>query len=592
MNRILLVFAFFLATLAGCKRDVSHTGTPDPQPNIVNPEPVTATIQGNVYNENNDPAAGVLIKVGIKTATTDAKGYFRILNAPLDKHASLVTAEKAGYFKALRSFSATAATNNVSIKLVKKSLTGSVNGTTGGDVTLANGSKISLPANGIVLQGSGAAYTGTINVYAAYIDPTTNDISQTIPGSLMADDKNGSRVTLASYGMLAVELETAGGQKLQVKNGSKATLTAPIPSTMLGSAPATIPMWYLDEASGIWQEEGSATKSGSSYSGQVSHFSFWNYDVNLPGVNLSLKITTGSQPLVHALVKLTASAYPSSSYGFTDSLGQVSGLVPSNQQLVMQVLDQCHNVIYTQNVGPFTQNTTLAPIALAGGTSNAIITVQGSLKNCSGNAVTDGYAIISHGNNYRYVAVDANGNFTTNFMQCPGSSSPTIQVLGVDNGTTQQGNPVTTNVTMPVTNAGNISACGTSSAQFMSFTYNGNNYYLTGVDSIGGNTFNAPTGGFTTSLSAAINSPMQMIYMSFNHSTATTGTPYTVNNYMSVYVNGTSAYTQGATNVQVTFTNFPTAMGQFYEGHFSGTFNSGGAVHTITNGTFRLRRDN
>ncbi|RYF43459.1 MAG: hypothetical protein EOO27_44290, partial [Comamonadaceae bacterium] len=59
----------------------------------------------------------------------------------------------------------------------------------GGDATLSNGSKVSLPANGIVDAATGAAYTGSVKVYAAYIDPSSQDIAQVIPGSLTANDK-------------------------------------------------------------------------------------------------------------------------------------------------------------------------------------------------------------------------------------------------------------------------------------------------------------------------------------------------------------------------------------------------------------------
>src|SRR6266508_2099355 len=150
---------------------------------------IIATLQGNILDENGQPAIDVAITAGNKITTTNAHGYFRIILALLDKHASLVIAEKPGYFKAYRTFLATSGVNQVLIKLVKKSFSGSINSSAGGDIVLANGSKISLPTNGII-KASGDAYNGTINVYTSYIDPTSQDIPQTIPGSFMADDKN------------------------------------------------------------------------------------------------------------------------------------------------------------------------------------------------------------------------------------------------------------------------------------------------------------------------------------------------------------------------------------------------------------------
>jgi len=91
-----------------------------------NPAPFKATLQGNIIDENDLPAENVTIQVGDKTTTTNTDGYFRIVNASLDKNAALVIAEKAGYFKALRSFNATSGANNVTIKLIKKRHAGTI----------------------------------------------------------------------------------------------------------------------------------------------------------------------------------------------------------------------------------------------------------------------------------------------------------------------------------------------------------------------------------------------------------------------------------------------------------------------------------
>src|SRR5699024_2442392 len=135
----------------------------------------------------------------------------------------------------------------VVIKLVKKSLGGTVDAAAGGEVSLNNGTKISLPANGVVKASTNSVYTGAVNVYAVYIDPTATDILERVPGSFMANDKDGKRVLLSSYGMMAVELESSAGEKLQIKTGGTATLTSPIPAAAQASAPATIPLWYVDE---------------------------------------------------------------------------------------------------------------------------------------------------------------------------------------------------------------------------------------------------------------------------------------------------------------------------------------------------------
>ena len=43
---------------------------------------------------------------------------------------------------------------------------------------------------------TGQPYTGTVNVYSAYIDPTAADISSTVPGSFMGIDTDNQRTIL------------------------------------------------------------------------------------------------------------------------------------------------------------------------------------------------------------------------------------------------------------------------------------------------------------------------------------------------------------------------------------------------------------
>ena len=582
----LLMLLFLAFSFFQCQKDLSYVGEPDPIPVIpeaIKPEPITATLQGNILDENNQPAAGVSITVGTKTTNTNATGYFRIVSASLDKKSALVVAEKVGYFKGLRVFAATSGTNQVTIKLVKKTLAGTVGAASGGAVTLANGAKVSLPANGVVVAASGSAYTGDVRVYAAYINPLASDISQTVPGSFAANDKTGKRVSLSSYGMMAVELASNTGEKLQIKTGSAATLTTPIPPTVLASAPATISLWSVDETAGLWKEEGTATKIGNNYVGDVSHFSFWNCDQPINAVYLSMTIhTPDSLPLVYAIVKITRSGtgFQTSAYGYTDSLGQVSGLVPANESLLVEILDPCYNVAYTQTLAALTQNTYLGIITVAA--SSYLNTFKGKLLNCSGLPVINGYALISINNLVRYAAVDSVGNFDIKFITCA-SSATTAQVIAVDNATQQQSAVSTVMLTSPLTNVGSITACGTSSAQYINYTLDGTAYSLTSTANDSMTAYTAGQGGINTTYIMG-NSNSSSNYINFSSPAGATG-PFPIQQFSVQNFNNVTLIQP----FNVTFTQFATTVGSFYEGSFSGSFTDSTITHTIST-TFRVRR--
>ena len=585
LTTVLLLATITLLTF-NCQKEINYN-LPGGQDNS-SQAPITGTLQGNVLDENGDPAVGVAIQVGTKTAMTNAKGYFRIAAAALDRNASHVTAEKPGYFTSHRSFRATEGVNQVTIRLIPKTLAGTVNAGSGGEVTLTNGSKISLPQNAVRLGST--TYTGTINVYAAYIDPSSDEIAETVPGSFMANDKDDRRVTLASFGMLAVELESPSGEKLQVAEGKKATLTTAIPAASLAAAPATISLWYLNEQTGLWEEEGTATRSGNVYVGDVSHFSFWNCDIGIPAITLSMTVKNGhGDPIVHALVRISRTGATNwiQAYGITDSLGKVSGLVPANESLLVEVLDPCMNPVYSQNAGPYSQNTNLGVITI-NNSGTSLVNVTGRILNCAGNAVTDGYAIVYFNNMARYANTNANGEFAVSFITCPASGTH-VEVTPVDESVQQQGVAAMVPLVSPVTNAGNLTACGISAEQYINYTLDGTNYSTNslGNDSLMGYTWQQGAVPFTTILTGMSISSNSSITVEFQSNSQVAGT-YPVSR---LYVNGFNQV-EIIAPFNVTLTNFPATAGGFYEGSFTGQFrdqSNPSITHTL-NGTFRLRR--
>ncbi len=561
--------------------------------NTSNPKnPITANLQGIVLDENGVPSAGALLVIGSKTATTAANGFFRILNADLDKSASLVKIEKAGYFTGYRTFMATAGSNMVKIKLIKKQLIGTVNATSGGVATLSNGAKITLQPNGVIKK-AGGAFSGDVTVYAAYIDPTATDIAETLPGSYMADDKDNKRVTLKSYGMLAVELESATGEKLQVAPGKTAELKTPIPASLLATSPSTIPLWYVDEQTGIWKEDGTATKVGNSYVGNVSHFSFWNCDIGINAVTLKFKVvTTSGLPLINIPLAISTNYLYDSRGGFTDGNGVASGFVPANQNLILYVNGNCGTNVFTQNLGSFSQNTDLGNIVLTN-TLQPIIEVSGNVVNCSGQAVTNGELLLISNNSYSnyfysmntYTNINTNGTFSYAFIKC--NSAPTnIGILGIDNTTQQQGTTSSYALNNSNLNVGTIVACGNSSSQFINYTLDGANYSITNlVDSSRASTFNYGN-YFASSLNFMDVVSSKNIRLGFTSITQIPGS------YPLTDMTAQNHYLNPITGSTINITNFPLNIAEFYEGSFTASYNdytTPTIVHNI-NGNFRIRR--
>lgn len=545
------------------------------------PQPLSAKLQGNIYDEHGVPAAGVMITVANQTTTTNPSGYFKLDHVTLDQNASVVTAEKAGYFKAFRTFCATSATNQVVIRLTKKMAAGRIDANSGGTVALSNGSKISFKTNSVVIASSGIPYSGDIHVFAAYIDPTSENIGENFPGSVLADDNKGKRVVLSSYGMLAVELESTSGEKLQIAPGQSAMISSTIPSSLLSTAPVTIPLWYINEQTGIWKEEGLAVKSGSSYVGEVKHFSWWNCDVPNSAVMFTTKIRSADGlPLTNACVRARSLGnFNVNGYTWTDSLGQVRSPMPINQDVYLEILDPCKQVIYSKIIGPFTQNTDMADINVS--RSASIVTIKGNVAGCSGEKLTKSYVVITVNNIVYTSTVDGNGNFMTSFTRCAGTAT-NAEIFGVNPLLLQQGSPLTLNITAPVTDVGTITACGNPLQQFIDYTLDGVQYII--LDSLDAYINQVPATGESISLIFGKGmASSERLNFSINNATGPGSYPLNglgIRNYYSISTNP----------AVVNLTTFPQIPGQYFEGTFSAGFTqSAGPLHTV-NGSFRLRR--
>lgn len=467
-------------TYPGCQK----SDTPDiDNYTIYKPELVTADISGRIVDENQLPVSDATVKAGSVSITTNASGTFRLANLSVDKHAGSITVEKTGYFKAVKTIVVTPNKDNiVSLQLIKKTVTGSFTGTSGGNIVLPGGGRVVFSSNAIVTDGTTTAYAGTVAVSAFFINPEATNFQEIMPGTLRGITTDNEETGLQSFGMMAVELNGAGGEKLQLAKGKTAGITFPIPASLRASAPATIPLWSLDEKTGLWKEEGIATRQGNDYIGEVGHFSYWNCDAPFKVIDFTATIKTQSAGLANAKVVVSATGADSllSGFGYTNAEGIVSGKIPANRALTLKVYDKCGTLLHTKNVGPFTDNTDLGVITV---TSNAQqITISGTVVNCSAAAVANGYVTINVEGIY-YRSNLTNGAFGFSFIPCTNALT-SVSVIAYDITGNQSSEIITVPITGTTVNTGQLTACGNTLDQYINYNINGISYSINGIDSL------------------------------------------------------------------------------------------------------------
>ncbi len=296
-----------------------------------------ATVEGTVRDTDGNPLSGVSVKSGESATTTDARGNF-IFNRVADAGGRFVlNFSKEGYFGITRSglFE-----ENLSMQVVMQSKQGSNTVATsfsaGKDKTLeAEGMKVNIPASSLVTL-DGKAYTGTVKAEMLYLSPENDNFSTMMPGGDMAAVRNDeSNATLLSYGMVEVSLSDQKGNKLQLRNGNTSEMTFPIPENMKDNPPASIPLWYFDEGSGLWVEEGEATLQGDVYVGTVNHFSWHNLDVPAERVTITGKVTDcEGRPVSRVLVTADQTS------AMTNADGRYTVYVPENTPVTVTVTSE------------------------------------------------------------------------------------------------------------------------------------------------------------------------------------------------------------------------------------------------------------
>ncbi|MEI6946610.1 carboxypeptidase-like regulatory domain-containing protein [Paraflavisolibacter sp. H34] len=466
--------ALLLLFYTGCQKELNPDLT-DPQTEV--PETVTASVTGRVLDENGVPVGGAQVITRSGTTLTDINGEFRFNRVALDKEGGFVRVEKAGYFSGSRTFAVTAGSlNYVAIELIPQTQAGTFGAAGGGAVTVPSGGSITFPAQSVINASSRTVYSGEVKVAAFHLNPEAANFNNIMPGSLEGLTTGNEQVALKSFGMMAVELTGSGGEKLQLASGKKATLTFPIPATLQGKAPATIPLWYFDEAAGRWKEEGVATKQGSNYVGTVAHFSFWNCDAPFKVVDFEAVITDQNGPMPFTKVTITEAGDEAqlSGSGYTDSAGRISGMIPANVSLNLSVYNKCGDQVYQDNIGTLSQKKNLGTLRVNNPATSNTYRFSGTLHNCSNAPVASGFVtILLGGQNYR--AAVTNGNFSTTITACQAAAQATVAGYDIDGRAYSDTLTLNTASSTPL----QLKACNAITVnEFLDFNFNGTRYYF------------------------------------------------------------------------------------------------------------------
>lgn len=585
---IAIIFCFITSCKKGFNPDIS---TRDSTSNI---SYTIASVSGRVIDMSDQPVSNANITTTFGSTTTDANGQFNLTDIKFDKNAAFVSASKTGYFMGSTTFltSSDNSKNYVEITLIPKVESGTFTASSGGNVTIPNGGSISFQAGSIQDATTNAPYSGTVSVAAYFINPSNSIVAQIMPGDLRGIDSSNNEKGLQPYSMIVAELTGSSGQKLQLISNKPATLTFPIIAGLQSSAPATISLWSFDETKGLWKQEGVATKQGNNYTGKVAHFSYWDCDMGIPVVNFKMKVEDNNGNLLNGIevdvsyqYSSSDTAFMTSKHGYTDGAGIVQGKVPANQQLQITVHGgQCNSTLYTQTITTTNNDVDLGTTKVNVGW--VPVTFSGTVKDCSGNNITNGTVTVSLDGNNTTGNIN-NGTFSITVNRC-NANAAVANIVAVDVANNVQDATSIQNVTNAnITNI-SLKPCTQNVEQYVSYTMNNTSYsFVSPTDSLSYNIY-AGVSIWATKQPPSSGADEVNIYMNDTIPGTSTG------KQLYIKQSGTIYQSKLSDAITTTITEFGAKSSGYIAGSFSGNIytdtTSANATKYPVQGTFRIKR--
>ncbi|MGB1298311.1 MAG: putative Ig domain-containing protein [Psychrobium sp.] len=246
----------------------------------------------------------------VSLGKTDEQGFLTSNMFPNGSSVSIAVT-KSGFANQVIQFEVPKTTQQLSpqtITLLERVAAKIFDGSQDSEVKGDDGAQVNVKGNAFE-NAQGETVSGDIKLHITPVDVSNDSAEQGgFPGSFSGVTDDDETVNIVTYGTTEFVFTDDNGNELQLKDGETADILLPIYLTqhMDGTAIKAgdkIPLWHLNEETGIWIQEGegevvvsSSSPTGWALSGTVSHFTWWNVDVAPPeqqeGLTFELDIDT------------------------------------------------------------------------------------------------------------------------------------------------------------------------------------------------------------------------------------------------------------------------------------------------------------
>jgi hypothetical protein len=223
---------------------------------------------GYLQDSSGQALAGGTVSVNGTSVTSEGDGYFEIYTPTRESY--LIKASKLAYVPYSDTYIGPG-NEQMEIRLLNaEGFTVDPRQTV--DVTDSRGTRLVI-APGSLVNTQGVPATGPLLLSLRTFDLNSEEMI----GDMTAVNAQGQRVVLQSLGAFSAEFTDANGNPYNLAPGRTARITIPVDPANSYSGP--VPLWYFSETLGYWVEEGMGVVQNGVATGDVPHFSAWNFDL-------------------------------------------------------------------------------------------------------------------------------------------------------------------------------------------------------------------------------------------------------------------------------------------------------------------------
>jgi hypothetical protein len=320
---------WMLATLMACGGG-NEASTPPPAA-----ASGAGAVEGVVLaSRDSQPVAGATVTAAGRTVTTDAEGRFRLDD--VDAGATTVRVRAAEFVEGTVPVAVSAGqTVRAQARLVRESAATTLDPQAAATISVPGSTAaMDLSADSLVIAATSAAPSGPVTARLTPIDPAADP--QSMPGGFI----NDAGVSIESFGAMSIVLEDGAGSRLALRSGRTAVVRIPLASRSV-FPPASVPLFFLDEATGRWVERGSAALTQADdqpvFEATIDQLAVWNVDKPLEGVVVKGCVTgADGKPAPGATVKSEGIDYSGSDGVTADAQGRFSVVIRSGGRAALE----------------------------------------------------------------------------------------------------------------------------------------------------------------------------------------------------------------------------------------------------------------